>query len=197
MKKMLAALFVLAGCSAEPVDIGGAGSAPQNTCDCVGAEGPQGERGPAGPQGDEGPRGPAGPQGQQGPAGPMGMTGPQGMPGQTGPSGDDGAAGPPGAQGPQGIPGAPGADGVVNPADVYIVTFSTFGSGTNVGGAANCNPGDIVIGSCGCSVPAAATGSMKSCIQLGNDGAAPTGCDGRFAVTSGTTVTVRATCLAL
>src|SRR5690554_4949814 len=101
----------------------------QSLC-TAGAQGPQGDPGPAGPagpqgpQGDPGPAGPAGPQGPQGdpgPAGPAGPQGPQGDPGPAGPAGpqgpqgDPGPAGPSGPQGPQGDPGPAGPAGPQGP----------------------------------------------------------------------------------
>ena len=53
----------------------------------VGAQGPQGETGPAGPQCEQGPKGDTGPQGPQGDPGPQG---PQGIQGETGPAGPTG-----------------------------------------------------------------------------------------------------------
>ncbi len=193
MKSASAVILVtLAGCMGTGSDE----SAPSCSCEAVeGPQGPPGEPGQVGevgPAGNVGPQGPAGPGGVQGPQGPTGAAGPQGLQGE---DGADGAQGPPGGQGPQGVPGAPGADGFVDAAAVYTVVCSTFNSGTNVGCDAACNAGDISLG-CGCGVPAAATGSMKSCGPIvAQPGEAPTGCAGRFALSSASTVTITATCV--
>lgn len=82
-----------------------------------GAQGPQGIQGPAGADGAQGPAGPQGPQGETGPQGPPGIdggagsVGPQGPKGDTGDTGPQGPQGPQGIQGPQGDPGPAGADG--------------------------------------------------------------------------------------
>jgi hypothetical protein len=62
----------------------------------TGAQGPQGEAGPAGAQGPQGEVGPAGAQGPQGEVGPAGAQGPAGEPGAQGPAGELGAQGPAG-----------------------------------------------------------------------------------------------------
>jgi len=84
-----------------------------------GAQGPQGEPGPAGADGAQGPAGPEGPAGADGAQGPQGIQGPAGADGAAGaqgPEGPQGPAGADGAQGPQGIQGIPGADGAEGPA---------------------------------------------------------------------------------
>lgn len=73
-----------------------------------GAQGPQGETGPAGPQG---PQGETGATGEQGPKGDTGATGAQGPKGDTGETGATGATGATGPQGPQGETGATGPQG--------------------------------------------------------------------------------------
>jgi hypothetical protein len=80
-----------------------------------GEQGPQGEPGPQGPQGETGPQGPQGTQGDAGPQGPQGIqgeAGPQGVQGETGPTGPQGTQGDTGPQGPAGTDGADGITSV-------------------------------------------------------------------------------------
>ncbi|MBQ3735019.1 MAG: hypothetical protein II859_13780 [Bacteroidales bacterium] len=85
----------------------------------VGAQGPQGEQGPAGDQGPQGEQGPAGAQGPQGEQGPAGAQGPQG---EQGPAGATGAPGTPGQDG-RGIVNITGPLSSNN-IDTYTIQYS-------------------------------------------------------------------------
>src|SRR5690554_2887121 len=97
----------------------------QSLC-TAGAQGPQGDPGPAGPAGPQGPQGDPGPAGPAGPQGPQGDPGPAGPAGAQGPQGDPGPAGPAGPQGPPGQDGSNILASVLGTTDVNKAQGSTW-----------------------------------------------------------------------
>lgn len=109
----IAPLVVLLGCGSEPVqDTDNTRFLPNDGCEELCPEGPQGETGPEGPQGIQGPDGPQGPPGPEGAAGSQGVPGPEGPPGIDGQPGINGLDGVSGADGVDGANGSDGLDGV-------------------------------------------------------------------------------------